>query len=37
MKLIDSHTHAWGRDSAELPWRAEVLPPEWGGATPTAN
>jgi L-fuconolactonase len=31
MKLIDTHTHAWGVDTAELPWQAEVLPPEWKG------
>jgi L-fuconolactonase len=31
MKLIDTHTHAWGIDTAELPWQAEVLPPEWEG------
>ena len=31
MKLIDTHTHAWGADTAELPWQAEVLPPEWEG------
>ncbi|MCU4744642.1 amidohydrolase family protein [Natronoglomus mannanivorans] len=32
MKLIDAHTHAWGRDTQELPWRADLLPPEWDGA-----
>jgi L-fuconolactonase len=32
MRLIDTHTHAWGRNTAELPWCAEVLPPEWTGA-----
>jgi len=31
MRLIDAHTHAWGRDTNELPWQAEVLPPEWDG------
>jgi len=31
MRLIDTHTHAWGHDTDELPWQAEVLPPEWGG------
>lgn len=31
MRLVDTHTHAWGRDVAELPWQAEVLPPEWKG------
>ena len=37
MKLIDSHTHAWGADTAELPWAADVLPPEWDGAYPHAD
>ncbi|RDI70176.1 amidohydrolase family protein [Halopelagius longus] len=32
MRLIDAHTHAWGADTAELPWRADVLPPGWNGA-----
>ena len=32
MKLIDTHTHAWGHDTPELPWKADVLPPEWTGA-----
>lgn len=32
MRLVDAHTHAWGRDTAELPWRADVLPPGWEGA-----
>lgn len=32
MKLIDAHTHAWGADTAELPWEADVLPPGWTGA-----
>ncbi|MFP8953473.1 amidohydrolase family protein [Natrialbaceae archaeon A-arb3/5] len=31
MKVIDTHTHAWGRSTDELPWQAEVLPPEWDG------
>jgi L-fuconolactonase len=31
MKSIDSHTHAWGEDTEELPWVAELLPPEWSG------
>jgi L-fuconolactonase len=31
MRSIDTHTHAWGIDTDELPWRAEVLPPEWEG------
>ena len=32
MKLIDAHTHAWGADTTELSWVADVLPPEWEGA-----
>ncbi|MFB6136199.1 MAG: amidohydrolase [Halobacteriaceae archaeon] len=32
MKLVDSHTHAWGADTDELPWQADVLPPGWEGA-----
>jgi L-fuconolactonase len=32
MKLIDTHTHAWGRDTPELPWEADVLPPAWSGS-----
>lgn len=32
MRLIDTHTHTWGRNTAELPWCNEVLPPEWSGA-----
>lgn len=31
MRLVDTHTHAWGRDTEELPWQAPVLPPEWEG------
>jgi L-fuconolactonase len=31
MKLIDTHTHTWGYDTAELPWNADVLPPDWNG------
>lgn len=31
MKLIDTHTHAWGEPTDELPWQAEVLPPGWDG------
>lgn len=34
MRFIDSHTHAWGANSPELPWKAEVLPPEWEGPYP---
>jgi len=30
--LIDTHTHAWGADTDELPWRDELLPPGWSGA-----
>ena len=32
MTLIDAHTHAWGPDTDDLPWAAEVLPPGWSGA-----
>lgn len=31
MRLVDTHTHAWGPDTADLPWAAEALPPEWSG------
>jgi L-fuconolactonase len=31
MRLVDTHTHAWGQITNELPWQAEVLPPEWEG------
>jgi L-fuconolactonase len=31
MRFVDAHTHAWGHDTTELPWQAEVLPPEWEG------
>ncbi|MEY7851778.1 amidohydrolase [Natrarchaeobius sp. A-rgal3] len=31
MKWIDAHTHTWGPNRAELPWRAEVVPPGWSG------
>lgn len=31
MRLVDTHTHTWGTDTDELPWQAEVLPPEWSG------
>lgn len=31
MRYIDTHTHAWGADTDELPWRAAVLPPGWDG------
>lgn len=29
--LIDTHTHAWGANTDELPWEAAVLPPGWSG------
>ncbi|WP_123539175.1 amidohydrolase family protein [Halosimplex salinum] len=29
--LIDTHTHAWGADTAELPWTESLLPPGWDG------
>lgn len=31
MQFLDTHTHAWGADTDELPWQAEVLPPGWDG------
>ena len=31
MRLVDTHTHAWGRDTDELPWQANVTPPGWEG------
>jgi|AntDeeMetagen134_2_1112570.scaffolds.fasta_scaffold03429_3 L-fuconolactonase len=31
MRFVDTHTHAWGADTDELPWQADVLPPEWEG------
>lgn len=31
MRLVDTHTHAWGQDTAELPWYRANLPPEWSG------
>ena len=31
MRFVDTHTHAWGPETDELPWQAEVLPPEWEG------
>ncbi|MFB6139276.1 MAG: amidohydrolase [Halosimplex sp.] len=37
MKLVDTHTHAWGRDTDELPWDGEALPPEWSGPYPHAD
>lgn len=32
MRFVDAHTHAWGSDTDELPWQADVLPPGWAGA-----
>lgn len=32
MRFVDTHTHAWGANTDELPWQAEVLPPGWDGA-----
>ncbi|MFB9809387.1 hypothetical protein ACFFQF_31825 [Haladaptatus pallidirubidus] len=29
---MDTHTHAWGRDTNELPWEATILPPGWTGS-----
>jgi L-fuconolactonase len=30
--LVDAHTHAWGTDTAELPWQhPDVTPPGWTG------
>jgi len=31
MRFVDTHTHAWGPDTNELPWQAAVLPPGWDG------
>ncbi|ELZ32637.1 amidohydrolase [Halogeometricum pallidum JCM 14848] len=31
MRFIDTHTHAWGANTNELPWQAEILPPAWEG------
>lgn len=31
MPLIDTHTHTWGEDTAELPWLEPVVPPRWEG------
>jgi len=31
MRFVDTHTHAWGVDTDELPWQADVVPPEWEG------
>ncbi len=32
MRVVDTHTHTWGADTGELPWGAELLPPEWEGS-----
>jgi Predicted metal-dependent hydrolase of the TIM-barrel fold len=32
MRLVDTHTHTWGSDTAELPWPESVLPPGWEGS-----
>ncbi|WP_248517964.1 amidohydrolase family protein [Salinarchaeum laminariae] len=32
MRFVDTHTHVWGEDTDELPWQAEMLPPEWEGS-----
>lgn len=37
MKLIDTHTHAWGTDTDELPWKADVVPPGWEGPYTARN
>ena len=31
MRFVDTHTHAWGADTDELPWQDEMLPPKWEG------
>lgn len=31
MRLVDTHTHVWGKDTEELPWHVEMVPPEWEG------
>jgi L-fuconolactonase len=31
MRLVDAHTHTWGRDTPELPWRVPMTPPGWDG------
>ncbi|SDM94933.1 L-fuconolactonase [Halogranum gelatinilyticum] len=31
MRLVDTHTHVWGPDTADLPWYGANLPPEWSG------
>jgi L-fuconolactonase len=32
MRFVDTHTHTWGGDTAELPWSEPVLPPGWRGS-----
>jgi len=32
MRFVDTHTHTWGPNTAELPWSETVLPPGWEGA-----
>ncbi|WP_415382051.1 amidohydrolase family protein [Halosimplex sp. TS25] len=34
MRLVDTHTHAWGHDTDDLPWYSADLPPEWSGPYP---
>lgn len=34
MRLVDTHTHAWGQDTEELPWYSADLPPGWSGPYP---
>ncbi len=34
MRLVDTHTHVWGPDTADLPWYSANLPPEWSGPYP---
>lgn len=31
MRLVDTHTHAWGENTAELPWITSDTPPKWDG------
>lgn len=31
MHLVDTHTHTWGPNTAELPWPEAILPPGWEG------
>ena len=32
MRFVDTHTHTWGPDTAELPWPEAILPPGWEGS-----